>query len=236
MVKMNKSNHQVEQNKVWREAPMRWGMAIELKRCIACNSCAIACKAEHFVPPGIFWGRVLIGEQGKYPAVTKLKYSVRCNQCGDPKCVEVCPTGATQQREDGIVWIDGTKCAGCRYCMVACPYQMRSMYEDEKTGYFPGQDFTEHEKIGRLLYPHQLGAVQKCIFCKERIDAGMEKGLTPGVDPEASPACMVSCPTKAIHFGDLDDPNSEIVMLIKEKKGHQFHPEFDTDSSIYYID
>ena len=88
---------------------MRWGMAIELKRCIACNSCAIACKAEHFVPPGIFWGRVLIGEQGKYPAVTKLKYSVRCNQCGDPKCVEVCPTGATQQREDGIVWIDETK-------------------------------------------------------------------------------------------------------------------------------
>ena len=215
---------------------MRWGMAIELKRCVGCNECALACKAEHFVPPDIFWNRVLIGESGKYPNVTKLIYSVRCNHCADPACVKVCPTGATQQREDGIVWVDEDKCVGCRYCMVACPYQMRSMYEDGDSQYFPGQELTEPEKIGKQLYPHAVGVVQKCVFCKERIDAGLALGLTPGVDRDATPACVINCPTKALHFGDLDDPNSEINRLIKEKHAHPFHPEFGTEPSISYID
>jgi Fe-S-cluster-containing dehydrogenase component len=211
-------------------------MAIELKRCVGCYECVLACKAEHFLPPDIFWNRVLVGEKGKYPTVTKLIYSVRCNHCADPACVKVCPTGATQQREDGIVWVDEDKCVGCRYCMVACPYQMRMMYEDGHKQYFPGQELTEHEKVGRELYPHTLGVVQKCVFCKERIDSGMALGLTPGVDREATPACVINCPTKAIHFGDLDDPNSEINRIIKEKHGHPFHAEFGTDPSIFYID
>lgn len=215
---------------------MRWGMAIEQKRCIGCNSCVLACKAEHFLPPDILWCRVLISETGKYPAVNKLIYSIRCNQCQEPKCVEVCPTGATQQREDGIVWIDENECVGCRYCMVACPYQARTFYEDGDKEYFPGQGLTEHEKIGKLLYPHQIGVVQKCNFCLERIDAGLAKGLKPGVDRESTPACVISCPTKAMHFGDLDDPYSEITRLIKEKKGKPFHPESGTEPSIYYID
>ena len=141
---------------------MRWGMAIELKRCIGCYACVLACKAEHFLPPNIFWNRVLIGEKGKYPAVTKLIYSVRCNHCADPACVKACPTGATHQREDGIVVVDEDKCVGCRYCMVACPYQARSFYEDghgAQTEYYPGQGLTEHEKIGKTLYPHEPGIV-----------------------------------------------------------------------------
>jgi phenylacetyl-CoA:acceptor oxidoreductase 27-kDa subunit len=214
---------------------MRWGMAIEMKRCIGCNACVLACKAEHFVPPNIYWNRVLIGEEGKYPHVSKLIYSVRCNHCAEPKCVDVCPTGATSKRPDGIVVVDENKCVGCRYCMVACPFQMRSFYEHEKE-YFPGQGLTEHEKIGKKLYPHEKGVVQKCIFCKERLDSGMAAGLKPGVDRDASPACMIVCPTHAIHFGDLDDPNSDINTVIQTKKGHPFHPEFDTDPSIYYID
>jgi phenylacetyl-CoA:acceptor oxidoreductase subunit 1 len=215
---------------------MRWGMAIELKRCVGCYECVLACKAEHFLPPEIFWNRVLIGESGKYPTVTKLIYNVRCNQCADPPCVGACPTGATQQREDGIVWVDEDKCVGCRYCMIACPYQMRTIYENGNKEYFPGQGLTEHEKMGRVLYPHQPGVVQKCVFCKERIDAGLAQGLTPGVDRDATPACIISCPTKAIHFGDLDDPYSEINRIIKEKNGKPFHPEYGTQPSIYYID
>jgi molybdopterin-containing oxidoreductase family iron-sulfur binding subunit len=211
-------------------------MVIDMKRCIGCYACVLGCKAEHFLPPNIFWNRVLIGEKGKYPSVSKIIYSVRCNQCAEPKCVDVCPTGATQKREDGIVWVDEDKCVGCRYCMIACPYQARSMYEDENEGYFPGQGLTEHEKIGRELYPHQEGIVQKCIFCKERVDSGLEQGLVPGVDREASPACMIICPTKAIQFGDLDDPYSDINRLIKERKGVGFHEEFDTQPSIYYLD
>jgi Fe-S-cluster-containing dehydrogenase component len=215
---------------------MRWGMAIEQKRCVGCYECVLACKAEHFLPPEVFWNRVLIGEKGKYPAVTKLIFNVRCNQCADPPCVKVCPTGASQQREDGIVWVDEDKCVGCRYCVIACPYQMRTMFEDESAQYFPGQELTEHEKMGRELYPHQEGIVQKCVFCKERIDSGMAAGLTPGVDRAATPACVINCPTKALHFGDLDDPYSEISSLIKEKKGNAFHPEYGTEPSVYYID
>jgi len=215
---------------------MRWGMAIEMKRCIGCNACVLACKAEHFLPPETFWSRVLIAETGVYPAVTKLIYPLRCNQCQEPKCVEACPTGATQQRADGIVWVDEDKCAGCRYCMVACPYQARGFYEDTRKEYFPGQGLTDFEKMGRILYPHQAGVVQKCNFCLERIDAGREKGLTPGVDREATPACVIACPTKAMYFGDLADPYSALSRLIKEKKGKPFHPEYDTDPSIYYLD
>ncbi|MFC1942005.1 4Fe-4S dicluster domain-containing protein [Chloroflexota bacterium] len=215
---------------------MRWGMAIEQKRCIGCNACVLACKAEHFLPPNIFWNRILISEIGKYPTVSKLIFSIRCNQCQEPKCVEVCPTGATRQREDGIVWIDENECVGCRYCMVACPYQARSILEDGDKEYFPGQGLTEHEKIGKTLYPHQEGVVQKCVFCMERIDAGLEKGLIPGVDREASPACVISCPTQAIHFGDLDDSYGEFARLLKEKKGKPFHSEYGTEPSIYYID
>lgn len=215
---------------------MRWGMVIEQKRCIGCNACVLACKAEHFLPPEILWNRVLISETGKYPTVNKVIYNVRCNQCAEPKCVDVCPTGATHRRDDGIVIIEETECVGCRYCMIACPYQARSIYEDGDAEYFPGQGLTEHEKVGRTLYPHEVGVVQKCGFCKERIDEGLAKGLKPGVDRDATPACVISCPTKAMHFGDLDDPYSEINRLIKEKKGKPFHPEYDTKPSIYYID
>jgi len=120
--------------------------------------------------------------------------------------------------------------------MIACPYQARAFYEDGNKEYFPGQGLTDFEKIGRQLYPHQEGVVQKCNFCMERIDAGLEMGLKPGVDREATPACVISCPTNAIHFGDLDDPYSEISRLMKEKKGKPFHPEYDTDPSMFFIE
>jgi len=210
-------------------------MVIDLKRCVGCWNCVLTCKAEHFLPPGVLWSRVLISETGKYPLVTKHILPVRCNHCKEPRCVEVCPTGATQQREDGIVWIDQDKCMGCRYCMMACPYNARVFHSDERE-YFPGQGPTPHEELGRQLYPHQPGTVEKCNFCMERIDAGLAKGLVPGVDREATPACVVNCLTQAMHFGDLDDPDSEVSRLIRERKGRPLHPEYGTERSIYYIE
>ncbi len=215
---------------------MRWGMVVETKKCIGCYSCVLACKAEHFLPPGIFWNRVLISETGQYPMTTKHIYAVRCNHCEQAKCVEVCPTNASQQREDGIVWIDEDKCVGCRYCMMACPYQVRMYHAGGDKEYFPGQGLTDFEKEGKVLYPHQTGVVEKCNFCLERIDAGLEKGLKPGVDREATPACVIACMTSALHFGDLDDPYSEVSILIREQKGKPFHPEYGTEPSTYYID
>jgi len=213
----------------------RWGMVIDLKKCIGCYSCVISCKQEHFLPPGVFWNRVLIGESGKYPNVSKLMYPVLCNHCKEAACVKVCPTGATYKREDGIVEILPDKCVGCRYCLVVCPYQQRTYYGCDKESYFPRQGFTQLEIIGKELYPHQKGNVLKCNFCVERIDAGMKKGLKPGIHREGTPACVNACPVKARYLGDLEDPDDEISQLIKARKGFQFHPEFGTNPSVYYI-
>jgi len=213
----------------------RWGMLINLNKCIGCYACMLACKQEHFLPPDIFWCRVLIGEVGRYPAVLKLIYPVLCNHCEEAACVDVCPTGASIRREDGTVTIDYDKCVGCRYCIMACPYQQRSFFSNDRKEHFPDQGLTELEVIGRQLYPFQEGTVVKCNFCVERIDAGLERGLKPGTDREATPACVIACPAKARYFGDLDDPTCEVSRLIGEKKAFQLHPEFGTNPSVYYI-
>jgi len=212
-----------------------WGMVIDLRKCIGCYSCMISCKQEHFLPPGMFWSRVVISETGAYPAVTKHMYPVSCNHCKEAACVKVCPTRATTRRPDGIVIVDADKCVGCRYCVVACPYQQRTYHADGRKEYFPGQGLTDYEVIGRKLYPLQTGTVVKCNFCAERIEQGIKMGLKPGVDREATPACVIACPPGARYFGDLDDPGSEVTMLIKTKRGFQLHPEYGTDPCVYYV-
>jgi phenylacetyl-CoA:acceptor oxidoreductase subunit 1 len=118
--------------------------------------------------------------------------------------------------------------------LIACPFQVRTYYSEEKE-YYPGQGLTEFEKLGKQLYPYQIGTVLKCNFCMERIDSGLAQGLKPGIDREATPACVNICPAKARYFGDLDDPDSEISMLIRKWRAVQFHPEYGTDPSIYYV-
>ena len=213
---------------------MRYGMVINLIKCIACYGCTIRCIEEHFLPPDMLWNRVLISETGVSPDAIKHIYPVLCNHCKEPACVDACPTGATQQREDGIVWVDADKCVGCRYCLISCPYQVRTFYSDEKE-WFPGQGFTEWERMRKKVYPLQTGVVYKCNFCKEKIDEAVAKGLKPGVDWEATPACVNACPTKARYFGDLDDPESEVTKLISGRRAVQLHSEFGTDPSVYYI-
>ena len=213
---------------------MRWGMVIDLSKCMRCHGCIAACRVEHFLPLGITWPRLLAWEN---PAEEMTTFPVRCNHCKDAPCVKVCITGASQQREDGIVWVDQDKCVGCRYCIIACPYQNRTfLSKDRDTGYFPGYEFTEFEKAGKKNYPHTVGTTEKCNFCMERIDEGIAKGLKPGVDRDATPACVNTCPSRALTFGDLDDPKSEVRRLIYSYMGFQLHPEYDTDPSIYYID
>jgi phenylacetyl-CoA:acceptor oxidoreductase subunit 1 len=214
----------------------RWGMVLDLKKCVNCYACMIACKQEHFLPPGVYWNRLLVSETGEYPRVTKLVYPLLCNHCQEAACVDVCPTGASTRREDGIVTIDPDECVGCGYCVIACPYQQRTMYADDNKEFFPGQGHTELEVIGQTLYPLQPGTVVKCNFCMERIDNGMKQGLKPGIDREATPACVNACMVKARHFGDLHDPDSEVSMLIRARKGYPLHPEWGTEPSVYYVD
>jgi Fe-S-cluster-containing dehydrogenase component len=216
---------------------MRWGMVIDRKKCIGCYSCMISCKQSHALPPEVFWNRVLISETGIYPTVINHILPVLCNHCKEAACVKVCPTGATSKREDGIVIVNADQCVGCRYCVVACPYQMRSYYTDGKKEYWPGQGLTELERMGReVLYPLQLRTVIKCNFCVERIDEGLKERLRPGVDREVTPVCVNACPVKARTFGDLDDPTSNVFKLVRERRGYQLHPEFGTEPSVFYVD
>jgi phenylacetyl-CoA:acceptor oxidoreductase 27-kDa subunit len=214
----------------------RWAMAIDLKKCLGCYACMIACKQEHFLPPGLFWNRLLVTETGEYPRVRKVTYPILCNHCKEAVCVHVCPTGASSRREDGIVTIDPDTCVGCQYCVLACPYQQRTYHGDNRKEYFPGQGQTEVEIIGLELYPLEPGTVIKCNFCKERIDDGIAHGLKPGIDREATPACVNTCPVKARHFGDLDDPESNVSMLVMKRKGHPLRPELGTEPSVYYLE
>lgn len=210
----------------------RYGIVIDLSRCIACGGCVLACKAEHSWPPGFAGCRVLIKEYGYYPAVTKMLMPVLCNHCEDAACVRVCPTGAASRREDGIVTADYDKCMGCRYCLIACPYGAR-FFLAKIQPYFPGQGLTPPEAIGYQQL--QAGVVIKCDFCRKKIDEGLKYGLTPGIDHEATPMCVTNCMANARFFGNLEDPDSEVSQLIRARRGYQLHPEFGTEPSVYYL-
>lgn len=213
-----------------------WGMVIDLKKCVGCQTCSIACKVGNFLPPGVLWNRVYDYELGKYPNVTRHFLPRPCMQCEDAVCMTVCPTKATEKRDDGIVWVDYDKCLGCGYCEVACPYGARILHK--------GKDFyyhapTQYEDFPyELRQPHQrylVGAASKCTFCMHKIDKGIAEGLLVGQDPKATPDCVVSCIAKARYFGDLDDPDSEVSKLIAERKGVRLYPELGTGPSVYYL-
>jgi len=210
----------------------RWGMVIDLLKCIGCYGCQMSCKAEHATPPGVTLARVEVSETGTYPNVTRVNLPLLCMQCNNPPCESVCPTKATQQRADGIVWVDEEKCIGCKYCMIACPYGARYFVEDTNA-YFGDQGLTPYETAGYAH--HRPGVVQKCDYCRHRLDDGMAKGLVPGVDREATPACVINCMAKARFFGDLDDPTSEVSQLVARAQAFQLNPEFGTDPNTHYL-
>ncbi len=199
---------------------MHRGMVIDLKMCIGCNSCVIACKAENGTPPGIFWNKVLEREEGTYPSARRLFMPVRCMHCEKPPCLEVCPTGATHRNGKGLVEIDGQKCSGCRACMVACPYEARYIW-DGKTTYFPDGPVPYEE----MKYKeHVAGAAQKCDFCQDRLEKGLQ------------PYCVYNCLTGALLFGDLDDPNSEVRQaLASGRTSFRLREELGTQPSVYYL-
>jgi molybdopterin-containing oxidoreductase family iron-sulfur binding subunit len=198
---------------------MRYGMVIDLKKCIGCMSCQMACKTEKGTPPGIFYRRVFETEVGQYPLAKRMFLPIQCMQCRVPICKEVCPTGATVQREDGIITIDKEKCMGCKYCIVACPYPSRMSVKEIRPYY--GNKFTPYEQV--RYADHRVGTAEKCDFCLPRLEEGLK------------PACVQTCPTNALYIGNLDDPNSEVSQLIRARSGYQLKPEYGTDPCVYYL-
>lgn len=209
-----------------------YGMVVDLFRCVACNTCTIACKMQNGTPKGTLWRRVIQGETGVYPQAQRSWASLGCMQCVNTPCLKVCPTGATYKRADGIVLVDYSKCIGCRYCIAACPYDART-YMQSIDSYFPEKGLTPIETIDFANF--QPGTVSKCTFCADKIDAGVKAGLTPGVDRDATPACVNACPTNSLIFGDLDDPTSEISQIVSSERVLQLLPELGTNPSVYYI-
>ena len=161
---------------------MRQGMVIDLKRCIGCYGCQVACKAEHGTPPGVFRARVLKQEIGEYPTVSLISLPVLCNHCSEPPCVDACPTGASFVWEDtGAVDIDADKCVGCRSCMMACPYSNR-YFVPERLNYYGDKGPTVFEQYWNER--SEVGIVTKCNFCRDRVlgrqGAGLRRQLSDG--------------------------------------------------------
>lgn len=205
----------------------KYGFVVDLKRCFGCYSCTVACKAANHTPMGIQFARCIQGEIGEYPAALRQMLPTLCMQCSEPECLKVCPTGATQQNEYGVVTVDKNMCMGCKYCMQACPYGQRHSAEEWKS-YFPESPEPEldaYQKYAKSKWEEKYGygVASKCDFCFERVQNGKQ------------PACVESCPAKARYFGDLNDPESEISILIRRERGFQLNPEFGTDPSVYYL-
>jgi phenylacetyl-CoA:acceptor oxidoreductase 27-kDa subunit len=208
----------------------KWAMVADLRRCVGCQTCTAACKQTNGTPPGVQWRRVLDMELGEYPNVKRAFVPVGCMHCDDPPCMTVCPTTATKKRADGIVTIDYDLCIGCAYCAVACPYDARSKVDKLESAYasfLPSEDREKGEQ--------RTGVATKCTFCVERVDAGLAAGMRPGVDPEATPACANSCIAKALHFGDVDDPQSNVSQLLAENQSFRLHEELGTGPNLFYL-
>lgn len=211
----------------------RWAMAVDLRRCVGCQTCTASCKHANATPPGVQWRRVLDIEVGEYPDVQRAFVPVGCNHCDEPACLPVCPTGATYKRPDGIVGIDYDACIGCAYCAVACPYQARSKTDLLSFAY--GGKAMASETARGHDQERRRAVATKCTFCVERIDAGLAAGQTPGVHPEATPACVNSCIAEALAFGDVEDPRSNVSQLLAHNQHFRMHEELGTGPGMFYL-
>lgn len=211
--------------------------ALDISRCIGCRRCVYACVEENNQSrePQIHWIKVLQMEKEKgvdfahadpyyqpeqVPQAGHFYVPVSCQQCRNPPCVKVCPTGATWQEKDGIVVIDYDWCIGCRYCMAACPYGARHFNWKEPT--LPAAEINPNMHVlGNR--PRPKGVVEKCTFCVQRTRAGRY------------PACVEVCPVGARKFGNLLDPESEIRYIIENKRILVLKEDLNTVPKFFYF-
>lgn len=145
-----------------------------------------------------------------------------CMHCQSAPCVHACPTGASYHNENGVTLVHLDQCVGCRACTNACPYNARhyNFTSMDANPYFEGYENTPFEKAKQNR--HKKGTVEKCVMCEDRVAEGK------------LPACVQTCIAKARAFGDLDDPESEISVLIKQKNARPMAEHLGTDPNIYY--
>jgi molybdopterin-containing oxidoreductase family iron-sulfur binding subunit len=195
----------------------RWGLLIDTTRCTAtCEACISACQTENGLAApksqtDARWIRKLALKDSKSGREHFLP--MMCQHCANPPCVDVCPTGASFRRVDGVVLVDRHRCIGCRYCMMACPYQARSFVHEPR-----------HDQ--RPEVPRGKGTVEACSLCVHRLDRG-------GV-----PACVEACAASgggAMLFGDLHDPTSEISRRLAEVQATRVRADLGLDPGVSYL-
>jgi Fe-S-cluster-containing dehydrogenase component len=206
----------------------RWGMVIDLKKCIGCDYCVYACQAVNDVQDDMRWNVHIVEET---PLGNVFHMTRPCMHCNEAPCTAVCPVKATFVRNDGIVVMDYDLCIGCRYCQVACPYDARRFNWQARTGPSGYQAEWGEAEVER----RPRGVVEKCTFCVHRIDRGLANGLTPGIDRPATPACVNICPTEARLFGDLNDPTSPVSRAIASNPTFRLREDLGTAPNVYYI-
>jgi len=199
----------------------RWGLLIDSNKCAdGCSDCVKACESENA------WGSGSTDEQksdasqrAQWIRTVTLKNKLTgsehqlpmmCQHCEQPPCVDVCPTGASFKRADGIVLVDKHICIGCRYCMMACPYKARSFIHEDL-----------HDQAPDV--PRGKGTVESCTLCVHKIDRG-----------DGTTACAEACQHKAIMFGDLNDPNSEISQEMKKHATTQIRADLNLNTGVRY--
>ncbi len=192
----------------------RWGILIDTNKDVDWNKCVEACNKEHGLQNEKYSRE---DQKTQYIRIVQIRnkatgYSkqlpVMCQHCETPPCVDVCPTGASMKREDGIVQVDRHRCIGCRYCMMACPYKARSFVHETLTDQ-------------RESTPRGKGCVESCNMCVHRIDAGLQ------------PACVEASEGGMI-FGDLNDPNSEISQVLKSQHSKQIRADLKLNTGVRY--
>ncbi|MCB1725120.1 MAG: 4Fe-4S dicluster domain-containing protein [Gammaproteobacteria bacterium] len=205
---------------------VRYGMLIDTSKCAeGCTDCVSACDRENGLdmllkPEGASdqhwdmqrprWIRQVKLKNNLTGRVTALP--MMCQHCEHPPCVDVCPTGASFRRADGIVMVDRHTCIGCRYCMMACPYNARSFIH-------------ESVRLKPTATPRGKGCVESCNFCVHRLDNG---GTTT--------ACQDACQHGAIVFGDLRDPNSAVSKALAQYPSEQIRADLKLNTGVRYTD
>lgn len=212
----------------------KYAMVIDLKKCLGCKTCTIACNIENSIKTAKTWNIVLDTISGEYPNYKRQFIPRPCMHCEEPSCVKICPTGASYKREkDGLVLVDQKKCFGCRSCVTACPYGVR-VFNWKK----PEKMLTENPQVPI----RKRGVVEKCTFCVHKINMAEKNKkqigttLTQSNNKKViSPACVLECIGNARYFGDLNNPKSEVSKLIKSNKYIRLAESQKNKPGVYYI-
>jgi molybdopterin-containing oxidoreductase family iron-sulfur binding subunit len=218
-------------------------MAVDLDRCTGCSACVIACQAENNVPTVgeeaagkgriMHWIRIERYYEGEFPNVRVRFQPVLCQQCDNAPCEPVCPTYASYHTSEGLNGQVYNRCIGTRYCANACPYTVRTFNFFNPVWHKP-----LHLQLNPDVSIRQVGVMEKCTFCVQRIKASEIQAEAEGRElreGEPTPACVQSCAPTALVFGDLNDPESEVSRLARSRRGTKLLNELGTQPKITYL-